>query len=185
MSDLDQYALSKLAGEMAMNIRPPQAIFADYGIDETAYYEVLKLPFYQRALEQYTLEWNSTLTTKERVSLSSAYILEQVLPIIGARAMSPTEPLAAVNDTAKLLARNAGVGEPKQNNANTADRFIITINLGADVDGKPVVEHYDKSIAPDPGAATLPQLSATSRNFPQEAGQTPEDVGFAALMERN
>jgi hypothetical protein len=29
------------------------------------------------------------------------------------------------------------------------DRFVITINLGADVDGKPVIEHYNKSLAVD------------------------------------
>jgi hypothetical protein len=31
--------------------------------------------------------------------------------------------------------------------APAGDRFVITINLGSDVDGKPVVEHYNKSIA--------------------------------------
>jgi hypothetical protein len=180
MPDLDEHKLAKLANEMAMNIRPVQAIFADYGIDENDYYAIEKIPYYQRAKERYTLEWNSTLTTKERVGMSSAYILEQILPIIGARAMSPTEPLASVNDTAKLLARNAGVGEVKQQNANSADRFIITINLGADVDGKPVVEHYDKSVAPDASSATLPQLVAAPSNSP-----TSEDDGFAALMERD
>jgi hypothetical protein len=33
--------------------------------------------------------------------------------------------------------------------AAAQDRFQITINLGADVDGRPVIEKYDKSIAID------------------------------------
>jgi len=31
--------------------------------------------------------------------------------------------------------------------APTGDRFQITINLGTDLDGKPVIESYDKSIS--------------------------------------
>jgi hypothetical protein len=49
-------------------------------------------------------------------------------------------------DAAKALdgfaANGPGQGAP------AADRFVITINLGTDADGKPVIEHYDKPLAP-------------------------------------
>jgi len=40
--------------------------------------------------------------------------------------------------------------------AAAQDRFTITINLGSDMDGKPVIETYDKSIAIDANDGTAP-----------------------------
>jgi hypothetical protein len=47
-------------------------------------------------------------------------------------------------DSAKVLDQFAANGPE---NAPAGDRFIITINLGTDVSGAEVVEHYNKSIA--------------------------------------
>ena len=143
MADLDEFALAKLAREMAMNIRPYKAVFADFGIDETEYYEIEKIEFYKRAKDQFAIEWNSSLSATERVKLISAAYLEQVLPVIGAKALNREENLPAATEVAKFLARNAGIGDPKQDLSKTAERFVITINLGGDV------EKFDKSIAVD------------------------------------
>ena len=40
MADLDEYAMAKLAREMAMAIRNYKDIFADFGITEEDYYEI-------------------------------------------------------------------------------------------------------------------------------------------------
>jgi len=143
MPELDEFMLAKLAREMAMNVRPYKAIFQDFGIDETDYYLINKIEFYKRAKEQFTLEWNSSLSASERVKVISAAYLEQVLPVIGAKALNASENLGAQTDVAKFFARNAGIGEPKTDAKTAAERFVITINLGADV------EKYDKSIAVD------------------------------------
>src|SRR6516162_4399653 len=50
-------------------------------------------------------------------------------------------------DSAKVLDQFAANGPE---NAPAGDRFIITINLGTDVSGAEVVEHYNKSIAINP-----------------------------------
>lgn len=151
MADLDEFKLAALAREMTMAIRTYEAIFADFGIDENDYYEIEKLEFYKKAKDRFSLEWNSSLSTPERVKHINAFYFEQLMPKLVARARSGNEPLAAVTDVAKLLARSAGIGEPKQNEMVAGEKFVITINLGADTEvyekelGKaPVIELEDK-----------------------------------------
>lgn len=145
---LDEFRLAKLAREIAMSIRPVPAILQDYGLDETAFYEITKNAFFIRAKEQFALEWNSALSVNERVKLISASFLEQALPKLGGRMMGD-EPLAAATDVAKLFARNAGLGDIKAEQKNN-ERFQITINLGADK------EIYDKAVTIE-SAAPLAQ----------------------------
>jgi hypothetical protein len=142
--DLDEFALAKLAREMAMNIRTYQSIFADFGITEEDYYEIQKIEFYKRAKEQFALEWNSALSVYDRTKLKAATTVEEGLQKLGQRMLREDEPLASVTDVAKLMARIAGMGEPKTEKANSSERFVITINMGADT------EHYDKSIEVTP-----------------------------------
>lgn len=143
MADLDETKLASLAREMAMAIRTYEAIFADYGIDEYDFYEISKNPFYQRARDEFALQWNAATSVHKRVELGSAASLELLLPTLAARAKSGTEPLQASNDVAKLLARAAGIGEPKPDRKDPGERFVITINLG---DDKP--KTYDMALAP-------------------------------------
>jgi hypothetical protein len=142
MPDLDEITMAKLAREMAVNIRNYQDIFRDFNINEEDFYEITKIPFFQRAKEQYTLEWNSAISTNERVKLISASLLEPGLPVLAARMVDRNEPLAAAIETGKFLARNAGIGDAKAEQKPN-DRFVITINLGADS------ETFNKSIAID------------------------------------
>jgi hypothetical protein len=110
MPDLDEFALAKLAREMAMNIRPYQAVFSDFGIDESDYYEIAKQDFFKRAKEQFTLEWNSVLSVNERTKLLSATGYEEALPVICKRLLRENESLRDVIDGAKMLSKNAGLG---------------------------------------------------------------------------
>jgi hypothetical protein len=144
MPDMDEATLAKLAREMAMKVRDAHAIFADYGIDETQYYELsTRHEFFKRAMEQFALEWNSTLSTADRVRVLSAAALEDALPMLGAR-MKSMEPLASVAEVAKLMARNAGIGADAKSDAKSNERFVITINLGDKQ------ETYNKSIEVKP-----------------------------------
>jgi hypothetical protein len=145
MVDWDETKLAKLARELTMNIRPYQAVFADFGIDEVEYYEISQNEFYKKVKEHFAQEWNSTLSTEGRVKLESLATYEQLLPILARRAMQDDTPLPAATEFGKLLAKTAGIGDPRSENM-AADRFVITINLGADLEGKPIVEHYNKSI---------------------------------------
>lgn len=140
--DMDEFAMAKLAREMAMGIRNYKKIFEDFSITEEDYYEISKHEFFKRAKEHFALEWNSALSTNQRIKLMSAAAAEEGLLTLGRRILNENEPLPAVVEAHKLLTRNAGMGEGADT-GNSSDRFVITINLGADT------EHYDKSIAID------------------------------------
>jgi hypothetical protein len=150
MADLDEITLAKLAREMVMNIRNYQAIFADFGISEEDYYEIAKSEYFKRVKEHFTLEWNSASSTADRIKLQGQAGTEVLMPIAIARALSTAEPLTSVIETLKMVSKIAGVGDNKPTPAGAAERFVITINLGADVEGKPVIEHFNKSIEVNP-----------------------------------
>ena len=147
MADLDENRMAQLAREMVRNIRNYKLVFADFGISEEDYYEIAKNPFYQKVKDQITLEWNSTTSTQDRLRLQGQAGTEVLLPIAIQRALQATEPLTSVIETMKMVAKIGGIGNEKAGEKPASERFVITINLGADVDGKPVIEHYDKAVA--------------------------------------
>jgi hypothetical protein len=149
MADLTEVAMAQLAREMVMCIRNYQAIFADFGITEEDYYEICKNEFYKRVKDHYTIEWNSTVSTADRIRLQGQAGTEVLMPLAIKRAMQPTEPLANVIETMKMVAKIGGIGETKANPQAAADRFVITINLGADT------EVYNKSIEINPNDVNL------------------------------
>jgi hypothetical protein len=162
--DMDEVTLAKLAREMAMCVRKAEAIFADYGIDETQYYELAtRNEFFKRAKEQFTLEWNSSCSAADRVRAISAAYLEQSLPALAKR-LQGNEPLAAVADMAKLFARNAGIGDLK-GDAKSNERFVITINMGDDA-----TETYNKSIEIKPDDVNLKMPKKIGRPRKTAAG---------------
>lgn len=169
MADLDEIQMAKLARELAMNIRPYTAVFAEFGIDEIDYQLIEKNGFFRKVKEQFTQEWNSSLSTEERLRIGSLAYLEQLFPIITRRAMKEDANLSASTDVSKVLMKAAGVGEPKGDKVNT-DRFVITINLGADT------ETYDKSIAIDVNDTPCKELP------PKELPPTPEDIAADARL---
>lgn len=149
MADLDESAMAHLAREMAMCIRNYKVIFADFGISEEDYYEIAKNPFFIRAKEQFTLEWNSTLSTADRIKLQGQAGTEVLMPVAIKRALQADAPLLGVIETMKMVAKIGGIGDPKVNPQAAADRFVITINLGADT------EVYNKSIEINPNDVNL------------------------------
>lgn len=144
MADLNETQMAKLARELVMNIRNYKLVFADYGIDENDYCEIEKNEFYRRVKAQYVLDWNSAISTADRIKLQGAAGVEAVMPVVAKRALLATEPLTSVIEGAKFLAKVAGIGESKTDPKAASDRFVITINLGADV------EHYNKSVEINP-----------------------------------
>ncbi len=130
--NLNQSEIAALAREMAIAIKDPDLVLETFRItrDQFEAY-VLKNTFYKRAFEAFVIEWESALSTKKRIELQSAAAIEDVLPKLSARMSSGTEGLGAVTETAKLLAKLAGIGEDKKT-PTEGERFSITINLGAD-----------------------------------------------------
>lgn len=128
--NMDPEKLAKLARELVMNIRERSAVFKEYGLTEDQFVShIASNPFFQRVLENYTIEWNGALSTHQRLRVQAATALEESLIGIAARMNSKDEALPAVVETAKLFAKIAEVGEPAKVNGH-GEKFTITINMG-------------------------------------------------------
>lgn len=140
--DMTMPKLAKLAREIAINIRKLPDILRDYSLTPAQFAEVEKLPFFKRAVEHLTIEWNSAMSTQDRIKYQSAAALEENLINLATRMASDKETLTAAVETGKFFAKLSGIGEGKAE-GNSADKFVITINLGADQ-----TLTFEKSAAP-------------------------------------
>ncbi len=129
--DIDQAKLAKLARERVMNLKPLDAILNVFDLSKKQFAEIEARPDYQRIVEHYAIEWNSALSTPDRVKLRSATTVEDNMEILSTRMVDPTTPLTASVETMKLFAKLAGLGE-KKDEMPSSEKFIITINLGED-----------------------------------------------------
>jgi hypothetical protein len=165
----DEFAMAKLAREMAMNIRNYKAIFEDFGIDEEQYYEIAKHEFFKRAKEQFAIEWNSALSANDRVKLIMAAYTEEMLPKIGAGALDDSKPLSDRASIFQMFMKGAGIGDPKPS-ASSSERFVININMGGDI------EHYDKPIAIDVTPENPVKAVVAERDKPSLLAPNKPDV---------
>lgn len=142
--NIDVQDLAKLAREMAMLLKPRATILAEHELSEEDYAQIEKLEFYKRALETASIEWNRPMSTAERIRLIGQCYLEESLPVIGGRMANTNESLANVVDGMKVLTQISGLNNnnEKSTPASAAEKFIIQINLGADI------EKYEKDITP-------------------------------------
>ena len=160
---LSAQKLARLAQELVMAIRDPLIIYREYGLTEQQFKTHIELnEYFKRAHEAYTIEWNSTTSTTQRLRLQSQAMMEDNLPGFAARMRNEHETLPAVVQAATLLAKIGGIGEDKQQ-VHPGERFTITINLGADtqqfnktvgalpvidVEATPVMEKPDEKLSP-------------------------------------
>lgn len=151
LPDLTQQELAKLARELAMNIREVHQILPDYHLTHPQF-EFLKEynQFFKQALKTMTLEWNSALTTPERIKIEAAAIMEESLLVLAGRMQNKAEGLPGVVEAGKLIAKIAGLGEREERAGPIGERFAITINLG----GGAAITHQTKTIEGAPAAGT-------------------------------
>ena len=124
-------ALAALARDIAINLYAEDVILAKHSLNSAQYAEIAKHEVFQRLVEAAAADWNSSKSIQQRLALEAAVTLETTMPTIGARMADVKEPLNAVIEAGKLLAKMSGVGESKTPQA-AGEKFTITINLGAD-----------------------------------------------------
>lgn len=125
------YEFAALARDIAVALQSEATILETHNVSHEDY-EILKgHPFFVRMLDSMRKEWNAVSNTVERTSIEAAFTFEQLMPKLYARANDPETPFAQVLEYAKVLARAGGIGEGRAA-GNAADKFAITINLGAD-----------------------------------------------------
>jgi hypothetical protein len=133
MPEFSSVDLVKLAREVAMDIKDLAVVLEHYKLTQEQYDHLKENhEFFKQALHVSVIEWNSALTTAERIKLESAAILEDALPRLGARMANAAEGLPGVVEAAKLFAKIAGLGEKEQTNSAPGEKFTIRIDLGGD-----------------------------------------------------
>lgn len=140
--ELDVHRLTELARALAVNLQPEEEILTRFGIAAEDLARLRKNEFFKNALENFTQEWNSPLTTPQRMKIKSAMILEDSLPTLAQRMVDNQEPLRDSIEAAKLFAKMGDIGEQK-NGIASAERVSITINIGTEkltFEKTPVVE---------------------------------------------
>ena len=125
--------VAALVRDCATNMYELPFILKNHGLTQDQYDRLAATEAFQNTLTTMTAEWNAIGNTQKRLALEAAIGLEDALPEVIRRLNSrPAEPLPAVVELAKLLAKMAGIGESTQANAPT-EKFKIVFNLGADV----------------------------------------------------
>ena len=124
--------LPPLARELAMGIYEVEAILERYGLSWDEYARVAALPRFQKLLETTTLEWGSTLNTRERIKVKSLAGVEDGLADLFKAAKDPKETLISRVEALKQARLLAGLGAAEGDGAgaSAAEKFTLTINVG-------------------------------------------------------
>jgi hypothetical protein len=142
-----------------MDIKELPLILADFKLALDQYDLIAAHPFYAAALDEARREWNSAMSTSDRIKVEAAATLEQALPFLGAKMIKKDESLDAQVKAGQLLAKLAGVGEGNGNAGAPGDKFTINIDLGGDRK----IE-FTRDVTPALPAATFGQPAALSQN---------------------
>lgn len=154
---MDEVQQSKLAREVVMDIRNISEVLKEYGLTAKQYKDLATQPYYKKALEIALQEWNSALTTVQRIKVKAAALLEQNLLNLGVRMGQETENLPAVVETGKLLTKLAGIGEQGQQQ-NSGEKFSITISMGGDATLK-----FEKDVTPTQDLPAIDVIEGTKK----------------------
>lgn len=121
----------KLAREIAMDLRPLDAILEHHRVPLAKFEEMKRHPYFCRVLNAEVEAWHSAVNTSERVRLKSQAMMEEFLPDLYKRMIAPKEDLMKVVKGAELVAKLADLGAGGKD-ANPSDKVVITINMGAE-----------------------------------------------------
>jgi len=121
---------SRLAVEIAVQLRPVPEILKQYDISRKDLVRKLKDPMFRDMVRQAKSLWNSDLSVKERIRLKSQILVEDSILEIFSMVHNRDNAIPARLDAFKQLARVAEVDSPDRSNADTGSRFTVSINLG-------------------------------------------------------
>ena len=121
--------LPVLARELAMGIYEVEDILRRYGVGWDEWERIAALPRFQRLLETTTVEWGSTLNTKERIKVKALAGVEDGLPALFQAAKDGRETLASRVEAYKLARILAGI-DGREATDIAPEKFTLTINIG-------------------------------------------------------
>lgn len=126
LSDTD----SRLAVEVAVQIRPIAEVLNAYSLSRTDLVRKLKDPMFRDMVKQAKSIWSSDLSIKERIRLKSQVLVEDSLLSIFSIVHNVDMAVPAKLDAFKQLARVAEVDSPERARGGEGSRFTVSINLG-------------------------------------------------------
>ncbi len=122
----------RLAREIAMDIRLIDEILEIQGVSRDNFAKIRATKEFEKVLQNEIEAWNSATNTAERVRLKSLSFVEESLADFYADAVNKNESLSARTEVLKTVARFAGIGGSSVDGAINGEKFLVTINLGAD-----------------------------------------------------
>ena len=155
--------LPVLARELAMGIYEVEDILGRYGVSWDEFERINAMPRFQRLLETTTVEWGSTLNTRERIKVKALAGVEDGLHGLFLSAKDTRETLASRVEAYKLARVLAGIGE-KDPNEIPQEKFTLTINIG---DEKTVVGGPTIDVTPGPQNLRESVLDAPEKDTDQ------------------
>jgi hypothetical protein len=161
--ELTGVKLAQLARELVMDVYPLQTILGHFNLSEAQYDVIKENADFKRFSDQIASEWNSALSTPQRLKIQAAAYLEEALPTLAARMVGKTEDLGKANEIAKTLTKLAGIGDAA-GPSNPGEKFNIVINLGADVKEINITKPLDAGTTPAEAASEAQALSAIARS---------------------
>jgi hypothetical protein len=120
--------LPVLARELAMGIYEVEEILTRYGVSWDEWERLQALPRFQKLLETTSVEWGSTLNTRERIKVKALAGVEDGLSELFRAAKDTRETLASRVEAYKLARVLGGIGEREI--TEQAEKFTLTINIG-------------------------------------------------------
>jgi hypothetical protein len=119
--------LIRLARELAIEIRPTDAILAEYAVSNAEWEHLSRWPWFQQLLQTEMAQWQAAGSTHDRVRLKSAVLVEEWLIEANRRLHDKDESLNAKVELFKTLARIANLGTGDGEMAGGGFRVVINI----------------------------------------------------------
>lgn len=128
LDDLDTQ-MRKVARDLAMGIYELKDILASNDVDVFAFDRWKAHPRFLEYLKQEREAWNSASNVSERTKLKAGIIMEEFMVGAHNELHDKKTPLNQRVELAKLLAKVAGMGEPKVGAGGGGSGFHLQINI--------------------------------------------------------
>lgn len=128
IDDLDT-TMRKVARDFAMDIYPLDVILKNHEVHVLDFHRWKEHPRFLNYLKQERDAWNAANNVSERAKLKAGIIMEEFMVTAHTELGNQKTPLNQRVELAKLLAKMAGMGEPKVGAGVGGGGFQLSINI--------------------------------------------------------
>lgn len=183
-NDLDTTML-RVARDIAMDIYPLPTILVNAGVAMHEFNTWKEHPRFLEYLRSETEAWKSATNTGERTKLKAAVVMEEFMAEAHARLHDNKIALNHRVELGKLVAKIAGMGEPKlMNSGSGTPTFQLKINIGPTKQTQvKVAPTFGKIINYDEPSPAIPdEPEELSIDMQVDFGIAEDDDGYNPLV---